>query len=672
MIKSLLKIAPGWIETEEPEPHADPLRQLIANKFYEIGKRQGHQFLPSVSGALSSTFSYPVFAMPHLDAPLRLHGFLSAFRPIDCDEGTHLVAFGQYYICTNVPFADRFQFIREVIHDVIRGSFPSDIGLTEIKIEEGCEDWKADSTGYRGGGSEINVTSIMLDGKEHKIGRLELAQINDYNFSGNIEGKLCHLIVFGIDRLTNLCAIIKAIKERGDDYVAHMPIHELYMMEEKEAALHKGLIDILRSTPTNGDTILSSIHEGLSDIEQALEKSKFTSEVFLRLGQISSLAECAYAANVVTRNYRQYLIHRFSQLYARFSKDIVAHPQIHLQTIEQSISLGKRCSLSAPSIFDILMQPFLKRHFSVAPRASERKVRGDLIPQSLIDFFWDEEIIGGIKLPSSRTKELEEQSQFGTQEPLEMRIRNEKRKIFNQTGNNSNKLPQYLLKEQMFCRAVGEDLARPIETLARPTKNVFTLAGSISNRLIRIGFLLDYLKHAGLPRNTVIDYTNLKNQLRYLAVEWQYRSVKIYPQLEGLLGAVAMQQQGYEERLIERIKTFHLAGTKRRTNLRDPETLLLVLVGKLDEAVSLFVHSTENGRSISSFDPFGVKPKIATAVDAAKALGLDLNDLKELMAQVIKANPDTIGEELALSRGYFWARIEKSFSLPRERRSVTI
>ncbi len=191
MKKNALKIMPKRVEVESPHPQKHPLRQAIADKFYELGKQQGYLSLPNISGMLSTTFSLPVFAMPHWDAPISVHGFHAAFRPTDNDEGTHLVAFGQYYICTNVPLTNQFNYIREVLLDVIQSSFPSDLGFTDIKLEEGHYEWQADSTGYRGGGGEVNVASITLDGEEHHIGRLELAQINDYSISGDIQGKPC-------------------------------------------------------------------------------------------------------------------------------------------------------------------------------------------------------------------------------------------------------------------------------------------------------------------------------------------------------------------------------------------------------------------------------------------------------------------------------------------------
>jgi len=70
------------------------------------------------------------------------------------------------------------------------------------------------------------------------------------------------------------------------------------------------------------------------------------------------------------------------------------------------------------------------------------------------------------------------------------------------------------------------------------------------------------------------------------------------------------------------IEAFHLAGTKRQRNVCDSETLLLILVGKLDEAVSYLFAAPKMGRSISSLTPSD-KAKITAATEAAKALGLD-------------------------------------------------
>ncbi len=666
MRQNAINMNPNWIETEFPGTQEPVLRQIIANAFYGFGKRQGYFFLPNIAGLLSTTFSHPAFAMPHLEVSFGVHGFHTAFRPTDMDEGTHLIAFGQYYICTNAPLTDQFSLIRNILLDVVHSSFPTDLGLTDLKIEQGCYEWRADSTGYKGGGSEVNVTAVTIDGNEHKIGRLELAQINDYSVSGNVQGKPCHLIVFGIDRLINLLAIVKAIKEGEGDFVAHLSVEDLYLMEEKEASDHRGLVDIFRSMPSEGNDLLSSIHAEFYEIGGELEKNEFNDELFLRLGRLSSLAECAYASNAITRNYRQYLIRKFGRLYAQFAKDVACHPQKHMQMIRQSAASGVANAVAVPSIYDVVEQPDFKRHFKLVPRTTERPVRKGLVPQDLVAFFRDEEIIGGIKLLPLRMEELKEHSRnisnTGASKPLETLIQAEQRRIFRKMGETPEEFPQFQLKRQMFFRVIGEDLARPIETLAHPTRHVSTLAGTVADRINRIGYLFDYLKRNETIQNPRIDYEALKQELRYLAVEWQYHSVKIYPQLEGLIGSIAMRQQGYKEPLIRQIENFHLAGSKRQNNSCDPETALLILVGKLDEAVSLFMRSVEDSRSIGSLDPFGVKAKIAAAVGAAKTLNLNLTDLRELLIQITKINPDTIGDELTILNGYFWARVEKVFN----------
>ncbi len=375
---------------------------------------------------------------------------------------------------------------------------------------------------------------------------------------------------------------------------------------------------------------LASIYKELYNIEQRLGKKEFSAEVFSLLAQVSCLAECAYAANTITRNYRQYLIRKLGKLYVQFAENIASHPPTHLQIVKKLIGIGIRNSATIPSIFDVVEQPLFNNHFSIVPRLTERKIHENLVPQSLIEFFRSEEV-----------------------------------------GVQPNQLPQFLLKQQMFYRAISDDLARSVEALAQPTKQILTLTGSVAERIARMGILLDFLENGGISQIAGVNYDILKSQLRYLAVEWQYRSVKIYPQLEGSLSAIAMQQQGYEESLFERVKAFHLAGTKQQKYSHEPETNLLILVGKLDEAVSLFARSVENGRSIGKFDPFGVKTKIAVATDAAKRLAFDLNDLRKLLAKIIMVNPDATGDEAALLYGYFWARIEKGFSLDYQYRIST-
>ena len=661
MRQNAINIHPEWTETEIPGLQEPSLRQAIANAFYAFGNRQGYLFLPKIEGMLSTTFSHPVFAMPHLDASFGVHGFHTAFRPTDMDEGTHLVAFGQYYICTNAPLPDQFSLIRETILDIIHSTFPSDLGLTDLGIEEGCYEWRADSTGYKGGGGEVNVTSVTINGHEHKIGRLELAQINDYAVSGNVQGKPCHLIVFGIDRLINLFALAKALKEGGSALAAHLSFEDLYLMGEKEAADHKGLIDVFRSMPSDEGDLLSSIHSDFYDLDQDLAKNEFNGEVFSRLGRLSSLAEGAYASNAVTRNYRQYLIRKLGRLYALFAKDIASNPEKHLRIIRNAAASGMVAAVEEPSVYDVIEQPFFKRHFKLVPRKTERAVHEHLIPENLVRFFEDEEIIGGIKLRPSRLEELKEVSKSSSPEPLEAMIQAEQQRLFHMMKEAPEGFPQFQIKREMFRRVVGEDLALPIETLAHPTQQVLTLAGSVAARIDRIRALLDFLDSEGMLQDASPDYETLRCDLRYLAVEWQYHSVKIYPQLEGSLGVIAMRQQGYKEALIRRVEAYHQTGAKQHNYVRDPETAALMLVGKLDEAVSLFARSIEDGRSIGSMDPFGVKTKIAASVEAAIALGLSLTNMRELLVQITKINPDAIGDETTILDGYFWARVEKAF-----------
>ena len=111
---------------------------------------------------------------------------------------------------------------------------------------------------------------------------------------------------------------------------------------------------------------------------------------------------------------------------------------------------------------------------------------------------------------------------------------------------------------------------------------------------------------------------------------------------------------------------FTLPGLLKVTLRKVPARKAGTMIRKLDEAVSLFVRSIEDGRSIGSLDPFGVKTKIAIVIKSAKGLGLSLEVLRKILVQVVKINPDALGDETSILDGYFWGRINKGYFPPKQ------
>src|SRR5882672_9925913 len=107
----------------------------INTAFVKISVRENYKHLQSIGGTLSTTFSHPVFAMPHMKKDLKICGFNTALRPTDNDEGTHLVAFSQYYFCTNISIADQINYIRQILTEVVQKTFPSELQIKNFELQ---------------------------------------------------------------------------------------------------------------------------------------------------------------------------------------------------------------------------------------------------------------------------------------------------------------------------------------------------------------------------------------------------------------------------------------------------------------------------------------------------------------------------------------------------------
>lgn len=593
------------------------IHQKIAEAFFTIGRKHGYKHLPPIGGILSTTFSHPVFAMPHIKDTLTVDGFNTAFRPNDNDEGTHLVAFEQYYICTNQPFKNQFDFIREIILSVIKSVFPTDVQLEDITIEQGPHEWHADSTGYKGGGGEINITSIKLAGKQIPLGKLELAQINDYDTSGGIKGNPCHLIVFGINRFVNFYAMVKAIKEKGPSSIPSLTIQDLYLFDREKAAFYKGLAAAFLSTPDNSNTILKKIDTDFLQIENAIQANDFSLETFNAFGRTCLFVECAYATNIITRNVRKYFIRQEAAIYKKFAENIVAHPDKHIKLINQSLANGEKITQVAILPIENVVFDFIHNNFVIYPRTTEQPLYPELITEDIRDIFR------------------------------------------NTLGIQEYDLPQIRLKETMFVRAVGNDLAKPVEDLTNST-TIYTSAGTIAELLERITILANHVASTHPHKFKHVDMKKLTADIRYLALDWQYFSIKKYPKLQGILGGIALTQQGYSEDLAKRVQLFHTATKTQFDAITDPGTQLLLLVGQLDDIISLYTKSIESEKNISNQDPFGIRQKLRIVITLAKKLQFTKNDLLQLLEKAIEINSYTTDNTSTILTGYIKNRIEEA------------
>jgi len=129
--------------------------------------------------------------------------------------------------------------------------------------------------------------------------------------------------------------------------------------------------------------------------------------------------------------------------------------------------------------------------------------------------------------------------------------------------------------------------------------------------------------------------------------------------LEGHLGEIALKQQGYSTALAERVKAYHTANKKTLQSIGDP-AILLLLVGKLDEAVALFAKNLENSKSIGTEDPFGIRQKIGIVTTIAKYFKFKETDIKTLLKKVIEINPYTVNKKRFILNGYLSKRIEQA------------
>jgi len=189
----------------------EELRKELFAAFNETSSEYGFGQLKNIYGCPSTTYSLPVFAMPHLTSEMKLCGWNTAFRPTDFDGGTHLTAFTQHYVASQAEYftkEDLEEYFGKVLHRCGLGL------VDEIKIDSNNYDWHADSTGYVGTGFEVNATEVSVGETTLKVGEVEICQVNHFDTSGGRKGRPSQLTVFGLDRLVFLANLSRTILDR--------------------------------------------------------------------------------------------------------------------------------------------------------------------------------------------------------------------------------------------------------------------------------------------------------------------------------------------------------------------------------------------------------------------------------------------------------------------------
>ncbi|MEM6603390.1 MAG: hypothetical protein AAF621_05000, partial [Pseudomonadota bacterium] len=307
---------------------------LIHKAFFEhniIKETLKANMVPNIGGSLSTTFSLPIFGQVHTKHDITICGSNTAVRPTDLDGGTHLQAFTQLYVATNTDISGKQeQYVETIINDLVKVG--CDLPIEKIEIIPTQYEWHADSTGYSGGGYQMDAVTVVMDGHKYEIGQLEIAQLNDYDQSGTLKGRSSHLIVFGLDRIINLIKICECLYAGKD--INFKDRQNLYHLTEVQDQWHKNFMCRFLEPSMTSSEIVKYISEHFQITQNNVSAQNLSLNVFSNLGNLNTIMECAYASNIITSDFRNAFIRDARKIYKAFAKKIINEPDIFYNEVK--------------------------------------------------------------------------------------------------------------------------------------------------------------------------------------------------------------------------------------------------------------------------------------------------------------------------------------------------
>ncbi len=571
-------------------------REQICKEFYShpLMKELNSKQLPNIGGSLSTTFSPIVFGQVHAPFDVTVMGANTAIRPTDFDGCTHLPCFSQLYIATNQNLSDRQEaYVSQILNDIVKAV--SFLPIEELKVVSTEYTWHADSTGYSGGGYQMDVREAVIDGKTYDIGHLEIVQLNDYNQSGTIKGRSSHLIVFGIDRIINLIRICEALYEgRSIDF---NDTAYLYDLSNAQVAWQEDFISRLVNASENTNEVLRSIS---NDFKQRSNQEDY--EEFAKLGRVNTLMECAYAANIITSGHRNYFIREARKLYKSWAKYILENPRAFKAYIESQTKKAsgdgqvwtpeptKDAFMFAPEILE-----FFPKKSTVKHGALNRKK--EKIPNNLLDVYLLRE--------------------------------------FGKLGQINMKSPAVINKITQFENIFDIDFTVEYEKRKTQFPLIHTRIGTLQDRKEAIVAVLKQLSYYSEKQFNIKKSFSL---ICYYLTEFTYRAHKLHPFLKGHCVPIQLEHDGIaDEQTCINITALHYIGklSNRINNINDNNMLAAIGAIYLTEASLYYAVSEKNP---STKDPDGVKSKLDIALFALKNLGLDVSTIEELVDFIIEGS----------------------------------
>jgi|GEM_PF-5306936 len=565
------------------------MREQICEIFYNhpLMKELGAKRLPNIGGSLSTTFSPTVFGQVHVPFDVAVMGANTAIRPTDFDGCTHLPCFSQLYIATNQDLSDKQEgYVSLILNDIVKAV--SSLPIGELKIVPTEYAWHADSTGYSGGGYQMDVREAVIDGQTYDIGRLEIVQLNDYNKSGTIKGRASHLIVFGIDRIINLIHICEAVYEgRSVDF---NDTASLYNLSDNQTAWYQDFVNRLAVVPGNASEILGVISEGFQQIEI---QEDF--DVFAKLGRINTLMECAYAANIITSGHRNHFIREARKLYKSLAKSIIEKPDSFKDYIAAQVE-------KANDSDQVWTPEPTKDAFQFVPEISKLFPKRKGATHN-----------AAVELPSDLLK-IYLSREFGNSE-----------KIDRQSPAVINKITQL---ENIFATDFSMDYGK------RKTQFPFihTRIGTLQDRKEAV---VAVLKQVACYSEKQFDIKTVYSLVCYYLTELTYRAHKLHPFLKGHCVPTQMEREGIaDEQTCINVTALHYIGKFSSDVSRIKDTNMLAAIGAIYLAEASLYYAVAE-KNPSAKDPDGVKTKLSVALFALKELGLDVSTIEQLADYII-------------------------------------
>ncbi|MBN8530913.1 MAG: hypothetical protein J0L97_03495 [Alphaproteobacteria bacterium] len=622
----------------------------------------GHQI-----GHLSTTFTLDVFAAPHLPGELNIFGFHTALRPTDADEGSHLVSFGQAYIATNRPLSDPQGFTRDILRQVLTAIRPGlDTVIEDMEIASLGYSWKAESTVYEGTGTEENVLRIKVAGQWLAVGRMEMAQFNEFADAGGVHGATCHLIVFGIDRLLLLARLAEILeKPHGIQAMAEADFAALYPYPPYEASVLRGIIDGVTAFPEQPKAWVDAIEARFVDLrDRVFTHQDFSRETFTALGDVSRLFELVYASGAITRNLRKHYIREARELYEAFGQAIHANPQAFEALIRQEITPNAELPASyqdAPPGYWSLVENAPQYGMTIQARTGEKPLNHAVSGHAeLKDWFLRDHLYGLLDrtqkawlgrndLMMLNAAQLES-APADMAALVEAHLWFRERDILNipeaalATAPEAVQAlaPTLVMKYRQYVRVVGDDLARDVVALAQSPKAIADISGYLPEQLELHAGLAEWAMAEFPIKLSGVNMAALKTKMGFIGVEAHMLSPKLHPELEGKLGAIAIASAAQVDARIppdaaDFVWAYRNAG-KGHLNQHDLDasTLLAIAVGHLDEALGTYARL--GYPALGSNDPFGIKGKLTLSFEAAAALGLERKEIQDLVQEAIARN----------------------------------